>query len=93
MAEVIHEAALHRFHVVRPEGEGKLLYREAGPGVLEYWHTEVDPGLRGQGVADQLAQAAFDYARGASLKVIPSCPFVQTWLKRHPAERDLVVAR
>lgn len=90
--EVINQQENHRFLVQLPEGEGKLLYREAGPGILDYLHTEVDPALRGNGVAQALARAAFDYARSAGFKVIPTCPFVQSWLKRHPEEADLVVA-
>lgn len=90
--EVINQQEHHRFLVRLPEGEGKLVYRDAGPGILEYLHTEVDPAMQGKGVAHALARAAFDYARSAGLKVIPTCPFVQSWLRRHPEEGDLVIA-
>lgn len=89
--DVIQDAERHRFQADFPEGRGILIYRDAGPGVINLWHTEVDPALRGRGVANALARAAFDYARKNSLRVIPTCPFVQEWLKRHPEELDIVV--
>lgn len=87
---VEHQSDRHRFLVHLPEGDGRLLYREAGPGVLSYWHTEVDPGLQGHGVADTLVHAAMDYARQSGLRVIPDCPYVQAWLKKHPEFLDVV---
>ncbi len=75
-----------------PEGEGRLLYRAAGPGVLNFWHTEVDPALRGRGVGDAIVRAAMDYARATGQKVIPDCPYVTIWLNKHPEYRDLVAA-
>lgn len=89
---VEHQPDRHRFAVHLPEGEGRLLYREAGPGVVSYWHTEVDPGLQGRGVADALVRAAMDHARASGLRVIPDCPYVRAWLERHPDYRDVVVA-
>jgi hypothetical protein len=81
---VEHQPDRHRFTVHLPEGDGRLLYREAGPGVLSYWHTEVDPGLQGLGVADALVHAAMDYARQSGLRVILDCPDVQACPKKHP---------
>ncbi|MES2307032.1 MAG: GNAT family N-acetyltransferase [Gemmatimonadota bacterium] len=90
--EVVHDEARHRFVVTEGEARGLLAYREAGPGVIDLLHTEVDPALRGRGVANDLARAALDHARAQGLRVIPTCPFVQSWLKRHPEELDLVAA-
>ena len=56
-------------------------------------HTEVPEGLRGQGLGQILARHALDEARRASVEVVVKCPFVTTWLKRHPEYDDIVVAR
>ena len=85
-----NDTAQHRFHVVLPEGEGELVYRVPATGAIELVHTEVAPALRGQGVAEALAEAAFDYAREHGLRVVPTCPYVQRWLTKHPEQRDLV---
>jgi uncharacterized protein len=89
---VEHDPDRHRFIVRLPAGTGQLRYTVAGPGLLEYWHAEVDPALRGTGVGDALVRAAMDYARQAGQKVNPTCPFVRGWLTRHPEYLELVAA-
>ena len=73
-----------------PGGEGRLVYREVEPGLLSYWHTEVDSPLRGQGVGDALVRAAMDFARQSGQQVLPDCPFVMIWLKKHPEYQDVI---
>jgi uncharacterized protein len=47
-------------------------------------HTEVPISQRGKGVGEQIVKFALEYARQNQLRVIPSCKFVQAYLKRHP---------
>jgi predicted GNAT family acetyltransferase len=49
----------------------------------------VPPSARGEGVGDALVRAAVAHARSAGLQLIPTCPFVEAWLRRHPQERDV----
>lgn len=86
------DEARHRFTVTMPEGGGELRYHPRPDGVWELYHSEVDPGLRGRGVAGELAQAAFDHARARGIKVRVTCPYVTGWLAKHPEQRDVVVA-
>ena len=53
-------------------------------------HTEVDPGFQGGGIAGHLARYALDDARKRDLAVLPYCPYVRSWIKRHPEYADLV---
>lgn len=53
-------------------------------------HTEVDPGFQGRGVAGRLARYSLDDARKRQLAVLPFCPYVQSWLKKHPEYTDLI---
>jgi predicted GNAT family acetyltransferase len=48
------------------------------------------PELRGRGLADQLVKTALEAAREAGVRVIPTCPFVQAYLKKHPEYQGLV---
>jgi predicted GNAT family acetyltransferase len=61
---------------------------EAGP--IVFTHTEVLPGSEGKGVGRGLAKAALEDVRARGLKLIPECEFIQGYLKRHPAEADLL---
>jgi predicted GNAT family acetyltransferase len=64
------------------------VYSERG-GVIDMRHTEVPAALEGRGVANELARAALDYAREKKLRVIPTCPFVRSYIRRHPQYADL----
>jgi uncharacterized protein len=61
------------------------------PGAVVLVHTEVDPELQGHGLAGELVQGAMNDLRERGLKVIPVCPYVRAWLRRHPEQADLVV--
>jgi uncharacterized protein len=78
---------------IEVDGEvaGFLLYR-VEPGVLELVHTDVDPKWEGKGVGGALVKGALDDIRTRDLKIRPYCPFVRTYLRRHPEYEDLVVS-
>ena len=60
--------------------------------VISLNHTEIDPGFQGGGLASSLARFSLDDARNRHLAVLPFCPYVQSWLKKHPDYADLVPA-
>jgi predicted GNAT family acetyltransferase len=60
------------------------------PGTIGLVHTEVDPAFEGQGLGARLVAGALDDLRRRGLKLMPLCPFVRTWLRRHPEDADLV---
>ncbi len=70
-------------------GAAFLRYR-LKPGEITLVHTEVPPDLEGRGIGGALARAALDYARSTGLQVVPLCPFVAAYLKRHPEYADLI---
>ncbi len=53
-------------------------------------HTEVDPSLRGQGVARKLVEAAVVWARQQEIKLVPVCPVATAILRREPGFRDVL---
>lgn len=57
--------------------------------MVVFTHTEVDSSVEGQGVGGALVRGALDQVRGAGLRVLPICPFVQAWIGRHPDYADL----
>ena len=42
-------------------------------------------------MAGALVAAACEHAQAAGLKLIPSCPYVEWWFRRHPEWQHLVV--
>ncbi len=83
----------HRYEVETEEGTAVLEYSEPSPGVLDLQHTEVPRSARGRRVGDALVRTALDDARAHGERVIPTCPFVASWIGRHAEYRDLVVGK
>ena len=86
---VSHDPAAGRFEVATGAGTGVLSYRNRG-SALEIIHTEVPDAAEGRGFAAMLAEAALGYARSIGKQVIPSCPYVASYIERHPGYADLV---
>jgi predicted GNAT family acetyltransferase len=82
-----HQPERSRFVVHLADGEAELLYGEFGEDVLDLQHTEVPRSGRGKGVGDALVRAALAFARERGARVMATCPYVQSWLRRHPDER------
>ena len=68
---------------------GVIAYRPQ-PGAILLLHTEVDPAFEGQGLGARLVAGALDDLRARGLKLVPQCPFVRSYLRRHPEDADLV---
>ena len=88
--EVTHEPEHKRFVVKSERGESRLFYVRAGEGVVDFCSTYVEPSARGHGVGEWIVRAALEWARSEGLKVIPSCWFVGTVVRRHPEYRALL---
>lgn len=87
---IINNAERQQFQVAAGNELASLEYR-LYDGKLFLMHTEVPEKLGGRGIGTALAEYAFKYARANHLPVKVYCPFVQTYLKRHPEHADLVV--
>lgn len=89
---VEHDIAAHRFHARLNGLRAVLEYRRA-PGKIYFVHTEVPAGFQHRGIADALAHAGLEYARTEHLAVIAICPFVASYISRHPEYQPLVETR
>jgi predicted GNAT family acetyltransferase len=91
---VVADNAEQRRYEARQSSEvvGFILYR-LDPGRITLIHTEVAPALEGKGIASQLVSGALDDIRRRGLTIVPICPFVRAYLRRHPEYADLVARR
>ena len=64
-------------------------YIPAGQNIV-FTHTEVPKVFEGQGVASKMAKTALEYAKENNLQVIPLCPFVAGYIRKHPEYQPLV---
>lgn len=66
-------------------------YRLKGDDLIVFTHTEVDDAFEGRGVGGALARFALDDVRaGGVRRVVPQCPFIRSWIEKHPDYQDLV---
>lgn len=87
MIEVQHDPERSRFFLSLADGDAELYYAPFSEDVLDLQHTEVPPAGRGTGIADALVRAALAYAREQGMRVMATCPYARTWLRKHPDER------
>src|SRR4029077_15931531 len=86
---VVHNEMAHRFEM-EIEGLRALLTYPRFPDRIVLVHTEVPAPLEGRGLAAKLVRTALDFARANHLRVVPACPYVATFLRKHPEYQDLV---
>ncbi|MFF4894333.1 GNAT family N-acetyltransferase [Micromonospora chersina] len=88
---VTRNAARHRYEAFAggPEVAGFVDYQETSELVV-LAHTEVDPSFEGRGVGSALARAALDDIRERRLKALVICPFILSWIRRHPEHVDVL---
>lgn len=88
--DVRRNESRHRFELPVEGGLAVLDYSSPRPGVLDLQHTTVPRGARGKGFGAILVRGALDDARARGEKIIPTCPFVASWVGRHPEYRQLI---
>ncbi len=66
-----------------------LEYRLKG-NVIYLIHTEVPETISGMGIAAILVTKVFEYIEEHHLRLVPYCPYVKIFLKRHPEYERLL---
>lgn len=87
--KVVNNKAARRFEIQVGEHFAFSEYILDNPYIV-YHHTEVPVHLEGRGLASRIIRTALDYAREQGYTVVPSCPFVAGYIKKHPEYQDLV---
>lgn len=86
---ITQNEAAHRFEATVDGLPALITYRLLLERiVLE--HTEVPAPFEGHGIAAKLTRAALDFARANHLRVVPLCPYVSSFLRRHREYDDLL---
>jgi predicted GNAT family acetyltransferase len=91
MAEEVKDNPAKQRFELEVEGHTAFAAYERRPGVITFTHTVVPEELGGKGVGSRLAKAALDAVRAEGLKVVPQCPFIAAYIKKHPEYQPLVV--
>ena len=87
--DIQHNESQQRFELKLDNLLSVIDYKRHGND-LTLPHVGVPQPLEGRGIASELTRTALDWARAENYRVIPVCPYVQAWLKRHPEYQDLI---
>ena len=88
--EIIDNVDRKRFEL-HVDGElAALITYGRNPGTLALTHTETEEGFGGHGYATRLVAHAIGVAQADGLEVLPICPFVRSYLLKHPELLSLV---
>ncbi len=94
--EIVDVPTHHRFEArVGDTVAGFAEYRDHerdGAIVRDFPHTVVEAEYGGRGIAGKLTRTALDDARQRDMTVIPSCSFVDAFIRKHPEYADLVAS-
>lgn len=90
MPDTVRDDSARRRYELEVGGELAFIdYRRDGRNVI-MTHAEVPLALRGGGVGSALVKGALALVRERGEKVVPLCPFVAQYMRRHPEARDLL---
>ena len=89
MIDYVHAPDQQRYEI-RDDDEviGLAQYRLPDDVHVDFVHTEVDDAYGGQGLASKLVAFALEDVRTAGKRIIPHCPYVAGWIRKHPGRYD-----
>ncbi|WP_280267059.1 GNAT family N-acetyltransferase [Nocardia wallacei] len=90
---VVRNEAQHRYEVWYGDKlAGFAEYRERDNDTT-FIHTEVDSEFGGKGLGGTLAREAITDVIARDRAIVPKCPFVKSWLDKHPEYDAHVVGK
>jgi predicted GNAT family acetyltransferase len=90
MNRVVDNEARSRFELGLDGGGIAFIdyYRIGDVRVLT--HAEVPLALRGRGIGARLTAATLELMRERGARVVPRCPYIALFMRRHPEYDDLL---
>ena len=86
--EVRHNPARNRFETT-VEGHVCTADYQLRGDVMWMTHTGVPSAVGGRGIAAELVRVALDWAAAQGHRVMPSCSYVDAYMRRHPETEKL----
>lgn len=88
--KVENNVAKKRFEVKVDDQFAYAEYMRVANRII-FTHTEVPRGLEGNGLGSMLAKTGLEFAKSESLKVVPLCPYIAGYIKKHREYLPLVM--
>ena len=79
-----------RFEMVVENHTAFVEYILTNDNVMFLTHTEVPKSLEGKGVGGSIVKKALDYIKENNHTLAPLCPFVASYVRKHPEYKALL---
>ncbi len=90
--ELRDNAGANRFELLVDGTVAAFLEYRVRPDGYALDHAEAVPGFEGQGLSSEMIGSVLDLMQRDETMVLPYCPFVVEYLRRHPEYHDVVAA-
>ena len=91
--EVRHDREKKRWHAEVAGHTAVLDYVWRNESTVAFTHTGVPKPLGGRGLGQKLVRTALDHAKREGLAVLPLCPFVAAYIRKHQEYQELVAGQ
>lgn len=82
--EVVRLDERHRYDMTVDGQHAAVSQFRLEPGAIVFTHTIVRPEFEGRGLGSRLAKFVLDDAVARGERIVPECPFIAAYLRRHP---------
>lgn len=89
MSNVRDNTELSRFEMDVSGQTAFIDYWQHG-NVITMTHAEVPASLQGRGIGSTLVKGTLDLVRSRRQIVVPRCPFIAIYIRRHPDYQSLL---
>lgn len=79
-----------RFELTVEGGTAFIDYEKEDPSKIYLTYIEVPDQLEGQGVGSELTKRTLEYIDEHDLSLIAQCPFIKSYIQRHPEYKSLL---
>ncbi|GAA2029627.1 hypothetical protein GCM10009819_11600 [Agromyces tropicus] len=88
--EVVRDDEDRRYRLLLGGGEAGFAEFRLKPGQIVFFHTVIDPAFEGRGLGSRLARSVVEDAIARGERIVPRCPFIAAWLRKHPGYEDAI---
>lgn len=89
--ELSRNSAENQFEAAK-DGQTAVAQYQIDGAQMTITHILVPAPIEGQGVGSALAKFAIQTARDEQFTIVPQCPFMAAYFKRHPEHNDVTAA-
>lgn len=82
--DLVHVPEESTYEIRDGEKAAGVAHYVQGEGSVTFDHTVVLPEYGGQGLGGRLARFALDDAVAKGQRIVPVCPFIVAYVKKHP---------